>query len=238
MEPSFDVISDLNLSRHDHFDWEGKPTSLYCIVAGNISDDLAVLRQTLLHLSAFYHGVFYIDGSLECYPITNHSEIVNRITEITADIPNVIYLRNNVVVVDGTALVGINGWYANEKSTENILDGSIAETLRFDDIAYLMRTVSNLQIHTDVRDILVVTNGLPNRDLTFGSNLWVTIPNGDAPSDCLLLDSEHKIRTWVYGSYPSSSTVTIDGITYHSNPKYTTSPYWPKRVTIMPRSRP
>ena len=35
----FDIISDLNLSIDDTFTWEDKPTSLYCIVAGNVSND-------------------------------------------------------------------------------------------------------------------------------------------------------------------------------------------------------
>ena len=55
----FDVIGDLNLSINDSFNWENKATSLYCIVAGNISTNLRVVRQTLLHLGQFYQGVFY-----------------------------------------------------------------------------------------------------------------------------------------------------------------------------------
>ena len=49
----FDLISDLNLSPEDSFNWEGKATSLYCIIAGNISEDLRTIKQTLSHLSKF-----------------------------------------------------------------------------------------------------------------------------------------------------------------------------------------
>ena len=53
MNIGFDVISDLNLDAEDSFDWEGKATSLYLIIAGNISSDLRVIHQTLVHLSRY-----------------------------------------------------------------------------------------------------------------------------------------------------------------------------------------
>ena len=71
----FDLISDLNLYPEDSFNWEGKATSLYCIIAGNISEDLRTIKQTLSHLSKFYQGIFYTLGSLEYH---NTSDIVKR----------------------------------------------------------------------------------------------------------------------------------------------------------------
>ena len=62
---AYDIISDLNLTEESVFDWEGKPTSLYCIVAGNVSSDIHVLYKTIKHLSTLYQGVFFIDGFLE-----------------------------------------------------------------------------------------------------------------------------------------------------------------------------
>lgn len=62
MKIGFDVISDLNLGPDEQFSWEGKATSLYCIIAGNISNDLRTIHQILLHLSHFYQGVFYTAG--------------------------------------------------------------------------------------------------------------------------------------------------------------------------------
>jgi hypothetical protein len=73
----FDLISDLNLSPEDSFNWEGKATSLYCIIAGNISEDLRTIKQTLLHLSKFYQGIFYTLGSLEYH----HTIDVHKRTE-------------------------------------------------------------------------------------------------------------------------------------------------------------
>ena len=75
----FDLISDLNLSPDDSFDWEGKATSLYCIIAGNISEDLRTIKQTLSHLSKFYQGIFYTLGSLEYH---NTGDVAKRTGEI------------------------------------------------------------------------------------------------------------------------------------------------------------
>ena len=65
MKIGFDIISDLYLHPDENFNWEGKATSLYCLIPGNISNDLRTIRQTLSHLGRFYQGVFYSPGSLE-----------------------------------------------------------------------------------------------------------------------------------------------------------------------------
>jgi hypothetical protein len=116
MKIGFDVISDLNLEPNEQFDWEGKATSLYCIIAGNISNDLRTIHQILLHLSHFYQGVFYTAGSLEYEGVTNISARTNELTNISKKIRNVAYLHNHVVIIDGIALVGTNGWFHNEYS--------------------------------------------------------------------------------------------------------------------------
>ena len=54
MNIGFDVISDLNLDAEDHFTWEGKATSLYLIIAGNISNDMRVIHQSC----DFRHTIF------------------------------------------------------------------------------------------------------------------------------------------------------------------------------------
>ena len=58
----FDIIGNLNLEPNDSFNWIDKPTSLYCILTGNVSSDMKTVTQTLVHLSQQYQGVllFYI----------------------------------------------------------------------------------------------------------------------------------------------------------------------------------
>ena len=113
MTIGFDVISDLNLSSEDSFNWEGKATSLYCIIAGNISNDLRTIHQTLLHLSRFYQGVFYTLGSLEYDGVIDIDKRTEDLGRLCRTIKNVAVLHHHVVIIDGIAIAGANGWYGN-----------------------------------------------------------------------------------------------------------------------------
>ena len=62
---NFDLISDIHRETWNHFDWTGQPTAPYCIVAGDIARDRALVIDTLEQLSEVYQGVFYIDGNDE-----------------------------------------------------------------------------------------------------------------------------------------------------------------------------
>ena len=122
MKIGFDVISDLNLDAEDEFNWEGKPTSLYLIVAGNISDNLRVVHQTLLHLSRFYQGVFYISGSLEHDSMHSVKHRHEELARLCKTMSNVAYLHKHVVIINGVAILGCNGWYGNKIELDTDLE--------------------------------------------------------------------------------------------------------------------
>jgi len=109
-EIGFDIISDLNLDPNDSFNWENKATSLYCIVAGNISSNLRTVIQVLLHLSTKYQGVFFVPGRLEYETSDNFAKRTEELSSIAQGIPNLVMLYQNVIVVDGIAILGSNGW--------------------------------------------------------------------------------------------------------------------------------
>ena len=115
---AFDIISDLNLSEGEPFDWVNKPTSLYCVIAGNITNDLHTLYRVIKHLSLLYQGVFYIDGSLENSQLQEKDRVISEIGKMFSGIKNAVYLHNNVVVIEGVAIVGVNGYYGNTYSSE------------------------------------------------------------------------------------------------------------------------
>jgi len=100
-EIGFDIISDLNLDPNDSFNWENKATSLYCIVAGNISSNLRTVIQVLLHLSTKYQGVFFVPGRLEYETSDNFAKRTEELSSIAQGIPNLVMLYQNVIVVDG-----------------------------------------------------------------------------------------------------------------------------------------
>ena len=82
MKIGFDLISDLYLTEKDNFNWDNKATSLYCVIAGNISSDSRVIISTLNHLARFYQGIFYVPGQLEFSDVENYPQRIQEITRI------------------------------------------------------------------------------------------------------------------------------------------------------------
>lgn len=233
MKIGFDVISDLNLSPDESFNWEGKATSLYLIIAGNISSDLRVVYQTLLHLSKLYQGVFYIHGSTEFKDSINIKHKLNEIQRICKTIKNVAFLENNVVIVDGIAVLGVNGWFCNYGTTDNLnnLTSIISMAINQEDAAYLYMTLEKLQLHLDVKKIIVVSASVPGPELYFGQlpeNHESFLPLNAS----LIVDTEKKVSHWIYGTYDKKVTIEIDNVNYINNSYYKERPYWAKRFEI------
>lgn len=226
MNIGFDIISDLNITGHDEFDWAGKPTSLYCIVAGNVSSDMLTLLKVIKNLSKYYQGVFFIDGTLENPDIHFRDSRVKELTKICNAIPNVVYLHTNVVVVEGVALVGINGW-EEAASVNSELDIFQAKANRYDDITYLERTLERLQLHVDVKKIIVISNCIPSKELYFGSYKGY---DELFPANTLYTDTEEKISKWVFGTGDKMVDTEFYGVKFVNNPKHEKNPYYPKRI--------
>jgi len=225
----FDLISDLNLSPDDNFDWEGKATSLYCIIAGNISDDLRTIKQTLSHLSKFYQGIFYTLGSLEYHNTGDVAKRTEEIHKACRNIQNLALMHHHVVVIDGIAVIGANGWYGNTVYEDET--ASIIEVHRNEDILYLKNTIERLQKHLDVKRIVVVSNSVPSIDLYFGEHPS-TIDTQLNLSISLLADTENKVSHWLYGTYKKVVDTNINDINYINNSSFKRNPYWAKRIEI------
>lgn len=225
----FDVISDLYLNPGDEFDWTGKPTSLFCLIPGNISNDLSTIHKVLAHLSTLYHGVFYIDGSLENQDIYHRDMRIKELHKVCGSFRNVIYLHNNVVIVDGVAFVGINGWYKNYLDNK-ITDDFQAKCYRYEDISYLDKTLEKLQLHNDVKKIVILSSCVPFRELYYGE---CDLNDEDIyPGYVLHKDTEHKVCKWVYGTYNKIVDTTLNNINYLNNTKFDRNPYYAKRIEI------
>lgn len=225
----FDVISDLYLEPNQTFSWHNKQTSLYCIVAGNISSDLKTVIQVLIHLSTLYQGVFFVPGRLEYMDCDNIVKRTDELHAISKGIPNICMLHQNVIVIDGVAILGSNGWsdIENNLTPNNI----IMTAARYEDYIYLNKILAKLQRHLDVKKIILVTNAVPDEKLYFGEkpdNLSEQVPL----NTILNADTENKVTTWVFGTYKKNVDVTIDNINYVNNPYNDMGPYWPKRLTI------
>jgi hypothetical protein len=228
-EIGFDIISDLNLNPNDSFNWENKATSLYCIVAGNISSNLRTVMQVLIHLSSKYQAVFFVPGKLEYEHCDSLLTRTKELLAITDGIPNVSILHNNVIVVDGVALLGSNGW----GNIQNTLDSkNITMTAaKYEDFTYLVSCLSKLQKHLDVKKVVVITSAVPKEELYFGEvpeNVVDQIPL----YNILESDTEKKVSHWIFGTYDKPVDTTIDNINYISNSKNQYGPYHAKRLSV------
>ena len=229
-EIGFDIISDLNLKPNDSFNWENKATSLYCIVAGNISSNLRTVIQVLIHLSSKYQGVFFVPGKLEYETADNFKKRTDELSSIAQGIPNLVMLYQNVIVVDGIALLGSNGW----GNIENTLDvrNSAMTAAKYEDFTYLLKSLEKLQRHLDVKKVIVITSAVPTEELYFGE-----IPDNTVDqiplNEILNSDTEKKVSHWVFGTYNKPVDITLNEVQYLSNPYNQYGPYWAKRVSIL-----
>lgn len=228
---SVDLISDLNLTATDTFEWTGKQTSLFCVVAGNISSDLKVLEKTLSHLGDNYRGVLFIDGSLEHENLQDYYTRVEEIKEICTRVENVVYLHNHAVVLNGVAFIGCNGWYGNRKQANCIEELEYLEQYRSEDLSYVSMSIRKLQKSPDVKKMVIVSNSIPSNYLTFNS------PNVKFPEELnlslsLLFDKDHKIDKWLFGTDDMSIDVVVSDRHYINNPVVSGLVYQPKRIPL------
>jgi len=232
MKIGFDLISDLYLEPGDKFDWEDKATSLYCVIPGNISYDLRTISKTLLHLGQYYQGIFYAPGALEFQETESISSRLYELNMLCKRLPRIALLHQQVVIIDGIALVGCNGWVGNTIPTT--MDALISvEKGRTEDNIYLRTSIEKLQKHGDVTKIFILTNSVPNESLYFGEVPKIISYRPElALIHMLDLDSEAKITHWAYGTYEKSVDTNINGVNFIANPSFNKNPYYAKRIEV------
>ena len=228
MKIGFDVIGDLHLSPDDKFDWENKATSLYCLVTGNISSDVRTVISTLAHLSKHYQGVFYSIGPLEYNSEGDIHARTEAISKACRRIRNVAVLHQHVVIIDGVAVLGCNGWFGDAPETHDIDE---ARFHQIEDLRYLVNSIEKLQKHLDVKKIMIVSGSVPDPGLYFGE-----APKGiekQIPLNITLdSDTQHKISHWVFGSHKKIVDITHNNINYLNNPYCKNTPYWARRIEV------
>jgi predicted phosphohydrolase len=258
---AFDLISDLHVETWDQFNWAGQATSPYCVVAGDVCRDRTLLVDTLTHLGQCYPGgVFYIDGNDEhrYYLDDLDSSYKNLDLEISK-IPNVVYLQDNVVIINGVAILGTNAWWTYdfdpdldfEQSVEFIqnrvgISNSSARNITgvaYHDASYLINSVRKLQTHREVGAIVVVTHTVPapwivSHDLELTDHWRYNAMGNSYIGQAMDEDTENKIKTWCFGHYHKSVDQTYAGIEWISNPRgrgntdWCQPVYYPRRIEI------
>lgn len=261
MQFTFDLISDLHVDTWPtEFDWTHQATSAYCIVAGDVCRDRGLLNRTLQHLGQCYQAVFYIDGNEE------HTNYINKLgtsyKKLVQDIhriPDVVYLHDNVIVINGVAILGTNGWWnydfdpmvdqehatqwhQHKQQLTDINVQSIRQASEVD-ASYVCNSVKRLQTHNDVKKIVVVTHTLPNPELIYHDAILSMDPAfnimGNAKlQQALDYDTEKKIHTWCFGHYHNRVDQYRDGVRYvnncrgRGNSEHKQYAYYPLRITV------
>ena len=261
MQMTFDLISDLHLGAKDKFDWTGVATSPLCVVAGDISMDVEIVRDTLEHLGQCYQAVFYIDGNNEHrYSLDSLSDSYNILTEAVAGLENVVFLQDNCVIVNNVAFVGTNGWWTYDLDSSiddeqcrlwycDVMDvgmpvTSTIHSMAYNDVAYLRNSIKTLQTHPDVTSIVLVTHTVPtvdliNHDMEITSTYKFNVMGNSLMQLALDGDTENKVKTWCFGHYHNAIDQHQHGIRYVNNcrgrvedsSKWTPT-YYPKRIVI------
>lgn len=261
MSLAFDLISDLHIETWaNDFDWTYQATSPVCILAGDVSRDRDVLVRTLKHLGKCYQAVFYIDGNDEHYTqLENLDHSYETLGRRLRRIPNVVYLQDNVVVVDGVAILGTNGWWGfdfdlgidpeqaaqwaqehygiSRIATKNIARMSNA------DASYMLSSVARLQTHQDVKKIVMVTHTVPDpaliaHDIDLDGSMRFNAMGNRLMAQVKDVDTENKLHTWCFGHYHGSVDQTRSGIRFVNNCRgrgdtpYGKSVYYPQRIVI------
>lgn len=260
MKFAFDLISDLHVETWPAFDWQYQATSPFCLVAGDVARDPTVLKETLGHLSQCYQAVFYIDGNDEHRWFyddigSNYRDIKNTVN----DIENVVFLQDNVAVINGVAILGTNGWWSwdfdesigVEESQQWFQDyvecaSSTASTISAfaaADAEYLRRSVMKLQTHQDVKSIVLVTHTVPleqfvSHDLELVGQYRYNCLGNSLMRHVLSSDIEKKVSHWCFGHYHGDIDRIVDGVRYVNNCRgrgdtpWKKSVYYPRRIEI------
>lgn len=260
MQFAFDLISDLHIETWDQFNWEGQATSPVCVVAGDISSNRRTMIDTLRHLGQCYQAVFYIDGNDE--HATYAGSLSNSYQLLAAQIqriPNVVYLQDNVVVIDGVAIVGTHGWWSFDFDYSIDPEGSRAwymekqgiDDTRADairrmastDATYLTNSIRRLQTHQDVKKIVVVTHTVPDpaliqHDIDLAGRLQFNTMGNRYMMQAMAADTEKKVHTWCFGHYHGAVDQLRSGIRFVNNCRgrgdtpYRQQVYYPRRILV------
>ena len=261
MRIAFDLISDLHVETWPgDFDWTGMGTSQFCIVTGDVARDPTILMDTLTHLGQCYAGVFYIDGNDEHkYNIDHIGENYRDLTKTIAEIENVVYLQDNVAVINGVAILGTNGWWTWDFDESMDLEQSyqwyrdkglcqhqtpeLIHAMAEADTQYLSNSIRKLQTYPDIRRIIVATHTVPGvefvqHDIDLQGNYRINCMGNSTIRDALRYDPEGKVTHWVFGHYHGSVDRVLDGVRYVNNCRgrgdtdYKKSVFNPLRIEI------
>ena len=239
----FDLISDLHVEQwaaNQQMDWSGLGTSLIAVVAGDVSRDLDLTYRTVVDISKHYRHVIYVDGNHEHDGRRGINERRVEIRDRFSKYRNITYLFRETVILDNTAFIGSNGWYSynfcepmmsKQECVHNLVHHkNKSQDLIFEqwemameDADFIRNTVNICSTDVTVKDIVLITHTVPNRQLAWipdNDEIYLMGEQGSTYlEDVLRADVNDKVKAWCFGHLHSSQDQLINGIRYVSNPR-------------------
>lgn len=258
---AFDLISDLNLeSWPSDVDWSALPTSPVCVIAGGISEDADITARFLETLGDTYQATLYIDGDAEhrwqCLRVADNY----RCLKTTANsIKDVVFLQDNVVVLNGVAILATNGWWRwdfdpntdTEQARQWFCDtwhypniiADMVQNIADSEARYLAHSIMKLQTHRDIERIVVVTNAVPDfalvsHDTDLVNSYDISVLGNQFLRHAIEADTEKKISHWCVGRFPGHLDSVVDNIHFVSNSRGRPTAKWcqyvynPRRIEV------
>jgi predicted phosphodiesterase len=257
---AFDLISDLHVETWANFDWTDQATAPYCVVLGDVSRDRVRLRDTLAHLGRCYASVFFIDGNDEFRNyLQNFDQGQQDLESALKSIPNLVYLQDNVVVINGVGIIAVNGWWTfdfdpnidREQTIQWWSDYvnaplSVANevTVRaYHDAAYLIKSIKRLQKHPEIKSLVVCSHTLPaswlaDHDIELVDTWRFNCLGNNNLQVALDEDTENKIKVWCFGHYHKNVDREFAGVRFVNNCRgrggtpWSQSAYYPRRIEV------
>lgn len=253
-----DLVSDLHVERWEKpLDWSALKKNDIIIVAGDVADTIEETVKELERIAAVYKTVLYIDGNHEY-----SEELYSKDGDITAfddnlrvaisHLPNVHFLKDGPVTIDGTAIIGRNGhWDYKVLEGASVEDAQKAIMAKIQlpismatvfsdqakqDAADLKQLVKDLNADPAVHSIFVVTHTLPGKalmpDRVKGAPPAFANLGNSEMADVLKEDTGGKIKNWVFGHWHGIHAATLGGIDYNCNPRGTPRPGKPEYAPL------
>jgi hypothetical protein len=246
MQFAFDLISDLHVETWENpLDFGGFATSPYALIVGDVARDRDVLRSTLQSISQQYQTVFYIDGNDEHSDRYNHlGNSYHDLEHLISGLENVVYLQNNLVIINGIAILATNGWWTYDfdptidaaqtkkwwQEKVRIKQGVIVSDAAVDSISliavadavYMTSSLAKLQTYIDVKHVIMATHTVPrldliSHDIDIDGTYFLNCFGNRYMSECIECDHTRKISTWCFGHYHNPVDIMRDGIRYVNN---------------------
>lgn len=251
---SFDLISDLHVQDWPQkLQWEDQPTSPYCLLVGDVARERKELVKTLRHLARCYQAVFYIDGNEEHRDHwADLEESYNNLAAQVGTISNLVYLRNDAVIINGVAIIGANGWWSYDLGpcytyplvgNHTDLHQQRILSMAIEDSQYLAKSIARLQKHPDVRHIVIATHTVPvksliDHDCELSGTDLINHMGNPYLEYALESDLQNKVHTWCFGHYHGTVDRMHRGIRFVNNcrgkdgKRHCQAVFHPRRITI------